>query len=145
MAEESRLHLGALFLVILIAGLVRLEFLFQPMRYDESVTFVSYASPPWYIAITDYTAPNNHVFHSLLAHISILFFGGEPWAIRLPAFVTGILLVPASYVAARAHYGKHTALVAACLGASAHRPHRQTMWACGRERPACHGYLHHTS
>jgi len=66
LAEESRLHLGALFLVILIAGLVRLEFLFQPMRYDESVTFVSYASSPWYIAITDYTASNNNVFHSLL-------------------------------------------------------------------------------
>ncbi len=118
LARESRLHLGALGLVTLAALLVRLEFLFQPMRYDESATFVSYASPPWYIAVTDYAAPNNHVFHSLLAHISILLFGGEPWAIRLPAFVTGILLVPASYVAARALYGKHVALVAASLVAS---------------------------
>ena len=115
LAAESRLHLSALGLVTLSAFLVRLEFLFQPMRYDESATFVSYASPPWYIAISDYQAPNNHVFNSLLAHISIVLFGGEPWAIRLPAFVAGILLVPASYVAARAFYGKHAALVGASL------------------------------
>jgi hypothetical protein len=117
-AAESRLHLGALGVITLAAVLVRLEFLFQPMRYDESVTFVSYVSPPWYIAVTDYTAPNNHVFHSLLAHMSTLLLGGEPWAIRLPAFVAGVLLVPASYVSARALYGKHAALVAAGLVAS---------------------------
>ena len=114
-ARESRLHLGALVVVTLAALLVRLEFLFQPMRYDESVTYVHYASRPWYIALTTYTAPNNHVFHSLLVHLSTLAFGGEPWAVRLPALVAGVLLVPATYVAARACYGKDAALVAAAL------------------------------
>ncbi|MGH3111022.1 MAG: glycosyltransferase family 39 protein [Gaiellaceae bacterium] len=114
-AGESRLHLGALGVVTLAALLVRLEFLFQPMRYDESVTFVHYASRPWYIALTTYTAPNNHVFHSLLVHLSTFLPGGAPWAIRLPAFIAGVLLVPATYVAARALYGKHAALVAASL------------------------------
>ena len=38
----------------LVAVVVRLEFLFQPMRYDESVTYVHYASRPWYIALTTY-------------------------------------------------------------------------------------------
>ncbi len=114
-ATESRLHLGTLALVTVVAALVRLEFLFQPMRYDESVTYVHYASQPWYIALTTYTAPNNHVLHSLLVHVSTVIFGGEPWAVRLPALVAGILFVPASYVAARALYGKHAALVAAGL------------------------------
>jgi hypothetical protein len=117
-ADESRLHLGALGVITVTALLVRLEFLFQPMRYDESVTYVHYASRPWYIAATTYTAPNNHVLHSILVHLSTLVFGGAPWAIRLPALVAGILLVPASYVAARVLYGKDAALVAAALVAS---------------------------
>jgi dolichyl-phosphate-mannose-protein mannosyltransferase len=114
-AMESWLHLATLGLLTVAAVLVRLDFLFQPMRYDESVTYVHYASRPWYIALTTYTAPNNHVLHSLLVHFSTVLFGGEPWAIRLPAFVAGILLVPASYVAGRAFYGKHAALVGAAL------------------------------
>ncbi len=118
LAAESPLHLGALLTVIVIAVLVRLEFLFQPMRYDESATFVSYVSPPWYIALTDYSAPNNHVLHSLLTQISTAVFGTEAWAIRLPAFLAGILIVPATYVAARALYDKHAALVGAGLVAS---------------------------
>jgi len=117
-ATESRLHLGALLAVTVIAVLVRLEFLFQPMRYDESVTFVHYASRPWYIALTTYTAPNNHVFHSELAQLTTAVFGGAPWAVRLPAFMAGILLVPATYVAGRALYGKHAALIAAALVAA---------------------------
>jgi Dolichyl-phosphate-mannose-protein mannosyltransferase len=115
LATESRLHLAAIGVVTLIALLVRLEFLFQPMRYDEAVTFVHFASQPWYIALTNYAAPNNHVFHSLLVHFSTLVFGDDPWAVRLPAFVAGIALVPASYVAARVLYGKDAALVAAAL------------------------------
>lgn len=118
LARESRLHLATLGLVTSAALVVRLEFLFQPMRYDESVTFVHFASRPWYIAMTNYTAPNNHVLNSILTHISTLVFGGEPWAIRLPALIAGVLLVPASYVTARAVYGRHAALVAASLVAS---------------------------
>ena len=85
------------------------------MRYDESVTFVHYASRPWYIALTNYTAPNNHVFHSLLVHASTWIFGGAPWAIRLPALIAGILLVPASYVAARALVREARGALAASL------------------------------
>lgn len=118
LAGDSPLHLGALAAVALIALAVRIEFLFQPMRYDESVSFVHYSSEPWYIAVINYTAPNNHVFHSLLVHVSTLVLGGEPWAIRLPALLAGVLLVPASYLAARVLYGKHAALVAAGLVAS---------------------------
>lgn len=118
LVAESRLHLGALLAITVIAVVVRLEFLFQPMRYDEAATFVSYVSPPWYITLTDYSAPNNHVFHSLLVHVSTALFGDEPWAIRLPAVVAGTLLVPATYVAARALYDKHAALVGAALVAS---------------------------
>jgi dolichyl-phosphate-mannose-protein mannosyltransferase len=118
LANESRLHLGALVVVTLVAVVVRLEFLFQPMRYDESVTYVHYASRPWYIALTTYTAPNNHVLHSELVHLTTAVLGGAEWAIRLPALVAGILLVPATYVAGRALYGRHAGLVGAGLVAA---------------------------
>jgi hypothetical protein len=116
---ESRAHLATLGLVTVAGLLIRLDFLFQPMRYDESVTYVHFASRPWYIALTTYTAPNNHVFHSLLVHVATFVFGSDPWAIRLPAFVAGVLLVPASYAAARLLYGRDAALVAAALVAAA--------------------------
>ena len=116
--NEPRVHFAALGLVTVGALLVRLDFLFQPMRYDESGTFIHYASKPLYVGLTSYTAPNNHLFHTLLVHISYLMFGNEPWAIRLPALVAGVLLVPATYVAARALYGRHAALLAAALVAS---------------------------
>lgn len=118
LATESRLHLGALVLVTVVAVAVRLEFLFQPMRYDESVTYVHYASRPWYIALTTYTAPNNHVLHSELVHLTTALLGGSEWAIRLPAFIAGVMVVPATYVAGRALYGKHAGLVGAGLVAA---------------------------
>jgi 4-amino-4-deoxy-L-arabinose transferase-like glycosyltransferase len=45
-------------------------------------------------------------------------FGNHPWAIRLPALIAGILLVPATYLAARILYGRSSALLAAALVAT---------------------------
>lgn len=117
-AAESALHLAALGAIAVGAVLVRLDFLFQPMRYDEADTYVHYASRPLYIGLTAYTAPNNHLFHTLLVHVSTALLGDRPWAIRLPALIAGVLLVPATYLAARLLYGKAAALLAAALVAT---------------------------
>jgi uncharacterized membrane protein len=117
-AAESRLHLVALGAISVVALLVRLDFLFQPMRYDESVTYVHYASRPLYVGLTTYTAPNNHVLNTVLVHLSTELFGNHPWAIRLPAFTAGVLLVPATYVAARIVYDRGSGLLAAALVAT---------------------------
>lgn len=115
---ESRLHLAALGAISLGALLVRLDFISQPMRYDEADTYVHYASRPLYIGLTTYTAPNNHLLNTLLVHVTTRLFGDQPWAIRLPALVAGVLLVPATYLAARLLYDKTPALVAAALVAT---------------------------
>jgi hypothetical protein len=117
-ALEPRLHLAAFGGILVAAVLVRVEFLFQPMRYDEAGTYVHYASQPLYIGLTAYTAPNNHLLHTFLVHVSTAIFGDQPWAIRLPALVAGILLVPATYLAGRLLYGRSAALVAAALVAT---------------------------
>jgi 4-amino-4-deoxy-L-arabinose transferase-like glycosyltransferase len=88
------------------------------MRYDEAYAYTNTVAHGLHHVLTRYDAPNNHVFHSALVWASVKLFGGEPWAIRLPAFAAGVLLVPASYLAGRALHGPGPALVAAALVAS---------------------------
>jgi hypothetical protein len=115
--REPPSHWGALGLTVLVAIGTRLCFLSQPMRYDEAFTFMQYVSKPLVVGLSHYF-PNNHLVHTLLAHLAASVFGAAPWAIRLPAFLAGVLLVPAAYVAARRQYGRHAALVAAGLVAA---------------------------
>jgi hypothetical protein len=105
--------------LILAALLARLPFLSRPMQHDESYTFVTFASAPLKEALTDYNLPNNHLFHTLLVHISYVLFGDSPWAVRLPALLAGILIVPAAYGLARRLYNPHSAILVAALAAAA--------------------------
>jgi len=94
----------------LFAALLRFPFLFQPMRGDETYTFLTYASHPFYVGLSFYNDTNNHLFHTLLMRLCYLLLGNHPWALRLPVFVAGVLLVPATYFAGRSLYGTATAL-----------------------------------
>ena len=90
-------------------------YLTQPMRYDESVTYVFFARLPWREVMANYTYPNNHILHTLLVKAVTSAFGDTPAMIRIPAFVAGLLIIPATYAAARALYDPRVALVAATL------------------------------
>jgi hypothetical protein len=100
------------------AAALRIPLLTQPMRYDEAITFVEYASRPFYVALSFYNTPNNHVFHTLLVRLAYLALGNHPWALRLPVLLAGLFLVPATYAAAGSLYGNRSALLAAALVAS---------------------------
>jgi len=115
---EEKNHLCALLIIVMTAVVVRLWFLFQPMRYDEAFTFIQFASKPLYRGLSDYSYPNNHPLHTLLVHIAYSIFGSQPWVIRLPVFCAGILTVAASYVATRIVFDKRSALLAAAFVAS---------------------------
>jgi hypothetical protein len=104
-----------LLLVTAIAASLRLFYLSQPMRYDEAFTYDEYAAQPIYLLLCKYDYPNNHIFHSLCVHLTTHAFGGDPWAIRLPALVAGTLLVPAVYLAGRALFNQRAALLSSCL------------------------------
>jgi len=106
------LVLGAVFVIAIInSG----RYLSRPMIYDEAYTYNIFASRPVLRIISDYHLPNNHIFHSLLVHFSTLIFGSHPWAVRLPAFIAGTLLVPAGYMAARAFFDRDAAILSAGL------------------------------
>ena len=116
--SESRDHRVALLSIAIIAVGLRLRYLGQPMRYDESVTYLFFVKQRWADALSLYTYPSNHLFHTLLAKVSVTVFGGSPWALRLPAFLAGLLVLAATYAVARAIYDGRAALFAAAIVAS---------------------------
>ncbi len=103
---------------VALAAAVRGPDLDQPMRYDEAATWLDYASRPLHEALADYRFPNNHLFHTSLVHLSATLFGADPWALRLPAFAAGLLLVPLTWLLGRATGGPAAGIVAAWLVAA---------------------------
>jgi hypothetical protein len=104
---------------IVIAGVaIRAIVLNDPLRYDEAYNYQTFASQPVAYALSFYPNQNNHVLNTLLAHVSTRHFGSDPWAIRLPAFIAGCLLIPATYLAGRALYRGGAGLLAAGLVAA---------------------------
>jgi hypothetical protein len=88
-------------LLTLLAAALRIVLLDMPMRLDEATTFNEFVLQPWRSTLTKYWATNNHPLHSILAKITVDLFGRSPWAVRIPALVAGIALVPLSYFVAR--------------------------------------------
>src|SRR4051812_19745302 len=64
--DEPRAYRFALGAMLAVAIALRLAHVGQPMRYDESVTYLYFVRLSWYDAVSLYTYPNNHVFHTLL-------------------------------------------------------------------------------
>ncbi len=54
------------------------------MRYDEAMTYVVYASKGLATILVSYTAPNNHILHTVLVHYACALLGPSPWVTRLP-------------------------------------------------------------
>ncbi len=96
---------------------VRVYFLSQPMRGDESYTFLNFANKDL-LALFDYQVPNNHVLHTLFVKSSILILGASPVSIRFPAFLMGLLTIPLVFGLARAlNPEKHSGVLAAIITA----------------------------
>ncbi len=97
LAPGERWKLGALGLFFVVGLALRVAALDAPMRYDESYTFNYHGLRDVLNIVSDYTTPNNHIFQSVLVHFSYQLFGSSPTALRLPALLAGVLLVPTSF------------------------------------------------
>lgn len=104
--------------LVVIGALLRGYFLRQPMRYDESVTYLYFAAQPWTTVVSSYTYPNNHVFHSLLVKACATLLGDNPWVLRLPAFVAGVAMIPVTYSVGRRFFGSAAAYIGAAVVAA---------------------------
>ncbi len=114
---DKAAHYGSLLAIIAIGAAIRAHYLSLPIKYDEAATFLNYARQPLWGAISDYSYPNNHLLHTLCAHLSLKIFGNHDWALRLPAFICGCSLVPATYGLARMLSNRDAALIAAAMTA----------------------------
>ena len=110
---ESRLGRILLGLLTLIGAVLRIFLINQPIQYDEAYTFIHYASQSLAAILANYSAPNNHIFHTILVALAYQVLGASPWILRLPALSAGILMVPAAYLAARRFYSEYQSLAAA--------------------------------
>lgn len=65
------------------------------ITYDEAYTYLRFAGQPISGILSDYHAPNNHILHTVLVHLSTGLYGNATWAIRLPAFLGGFAFLTA--------------------------------------------------
>ena len=108
-----------LWAIIVVAAIIRFVSISDPMRFDEAVTYVEFVRKSWGTVVSSYPYPNNHVLFSLLAKLTSAIAPLEPWAIRLPALVAGLAIVPLTYVFGRRHLGRTEGLIGAAVAAAA--------------------------
>ena len=106
-----------LLLVVVPASLLRLMLLQRSVAYDEAYSYVNFASRSWYLAISDYNSPNNHLLNTLLMCVC-RYWGGQNEALwRIPTLLVGIVLVIWIYRWAVAWADRWTAqLLGRCAG-----------------------------
>jgi hypothetical protein len=93
---ENALEISSVVLLTTIGIFLRAWHLGRAARYDEAYTYLECASHRLLHVVSGYRAPNNHILHSLLVHFSTQLFGAGHVGLRLPAFVAGVLIIPAS-------------------------------------------------
>jgi hypothetical protein len=113
--RAARTDWVALAIVVVAAIGLRLLYLGQPMRNDESYSYLYFALPSLRTAVSDYSVPNNHIFHTVLVWLSTRLFGNSPEVIRLPVLVAGVLAVPAAWLAGRSLAGRGAGIFAAAM------------------------------
>ena len=118
-AHDHGIEMISLAVVFLMAVAIRLFFLTQPMGWDEATTVVRFSSRTLLDVISDYSMPNNHIFHTVLVHMSTGLFGIAPVIVRLPAFLAGLMIVPVSFWLMRRLFDDNTAVLTAALTAVA--------------------------
>ncbi len=112
------MRLRIFLLLLIIAGAVfRVAELNNPVTYDEAYTYVGFAWHGLWAALSDYSLPNNHILHTVLVVFSTGWFGNAPWALRLPALLAGLALIPTLYALGKRLYSPETGLLAAALAA----------------------------
>lgn len=97
--------------LMILSGVFHALLLNQPMTHDEAYTYIGFISRGFWAVISDYHLPNNHILYSVFAYLSVHLFGNAPWTMRFPAFLAGIALIPAIYLAARNYFNRETALL----------------------------------
>jgi hypothetical protein len=101
--------------VLIVVGLaLRLEYVREPIRFDEAVTFLFFVARGPVTILASYSA-NNHVLQNLLAWVSTKVLGPTPQAMRVSTVMAGMMLIPLAYVVGRAVWNRSAGVLAASL------------------------------
>lgn len=114
-ASVSRWEAACLAALVVLGTALRVDLLLLPVSSDESHTYVLFASRTVLDVLSDYTMPNNHILHTLLAHFSTQGLGLSPATLRLAAMLAGLSAIPMSYWLMHRLFDAHTALLSAGL------------------------------
>ena len=110
------IYLYSIFLLIIIGSWIRFRFLGSVIRYDESFTYINYASRHPVVTYALFDIVNNHILHSLLVNLTTSVFGSSEAVIRIPAFAASIMTIPLIFVFCRMIFGKYSSgLIASSL------------------------------
>jgi len=109
--ETGRSLLTTVAVLTVCGAIARALLVTYPIGADESTTVVWFASRSPLDILTDYGIPNNHVLHTLLVHWSRALFGTSELASRLPAYLSGVLLIPAAAWVGWKQFGPRVAIV----------------------------------
>jgi 4-amino-4-deoxy-L-arabinose transferase-like glycosyltransferase len=116
--RTSPQHKRSILLLVLAGAILRAWMLFQPVTYDEARTYELFISRPWSTILSDHTDPLNHIFHSLLAKVTMMIGGRSLLIMRLPSFLAGVLAMPLFYLFTRAMFNRYIAMLALALVAA---------------------------
>ena len=82
---------------MLLAALIGMSFLSQPMRYDEAFTALFFVDSSWPAAFY-YPLPNNHFAYTVLERLMV---GDSPEWLRLPAMLAWLASIAVAFQACR--------------------------------------------
>ena len=107
----EKLDLIFVICLIILGAVLRAVLSTLPIGHDEAYTFMVFAQRDLGSIISDYHLPNNHVFHTILVHYTTQLFGPRLWAIRLPATLSILSMIPVSYLISANYFNRKTALL----------------------------------
>jgi hypothetical protein len=110
---SRRTDLITLVFLVLLGAALRGMLANRTMGHDEAYTYIAFARRDIGSILTDYHLPNNHVFHTILVHFSTRTFGSQPWAVRLPAILSLLGMIPAGFLVGRSYFNRKAGLVMA--------------------------------
>jgi hypothetical protein len=114
-ASWQSLYFPALLIILLLATLLRGWSLNTDLWIDEIFTLVNFVRLPLGELVTDFTDDNQHLFFSVLSHLSVALFGESHWAVRLPAVIFGVGSIWAVMRLACLVYGNRAAVMTGLL------------------------------
>jgi Dolichyl-phosphate-mannose-protein mannosyltransferase len=89
-------------LTLLIGAIARASIVFEPIRFDEAISWRDYSIRPLWVVASLYDQPNNHVFHNLVMGLFIRLFGDSLLAIRATSLIaSGATLFLVAIIAGR--------------------------------------------